>query len=132
MGRTARAAAKTKVRTPLPKLIAVFHANDRDRGALEGQDALAAIIRDELNVKTFEVRDDAEGLVREIVKPDLKVLGPKLGKDLPRVRQALALAVDRKAIVERVTRSNAVAGPSFLCCRRAHIDAEDLLFDRIV
>jgi isoleucyl-tRNA synthetase len=28
--------------------------------------------------------------VRETVKPELKALGPKLGKDLPRVRQALA------------------------------------------
>src|SRR5688500_12206515 len=90
LGRTARSAAKTKVRTPLAKLIAVFDPNDRDRGALEGQDELAAIIRDELNVKEFEVRDDAEGLVRETVKPELKALGPKLGKDLPRVRQALA------------------------------------------
>ncbi|MGH2491648.1 MAG: DUF5915 domain-containing protein, partial [Candidatus Limnocylindria bacterium] len=34
--------------------------------------------------------DQAEGLVRETVKPELKALGPKLGKDLPRVRQALA------------------------------------------
>jgi isoleucyl-tRNA synthetase len=90
LGRTARSAAKTKVRTPLAKLIAVFDPNDRDRGALEGQDELAAIIRDELNVKEFEVREDAEGLVRETVKPELKALGPKLGKDLPRVRQALA------------------------------------------
>jgi len=90
LGRAARAAAKTKVRTPLPKLIAVFEPNDRDRGLLDGQDELAAIIRDELNVKAFEVRDHAEGLVKETVKPDLKVLGPKLGKDLPRVRAALA------------------------------------------
>ena len=90
LGRTARSAAKTKVRTPLPKLIAVFDPNDRDRGALDGQIELAAIIRDELNVKDFEVRDDAKGLVRETVKPELKALGPKLGKDLPRVRQALA------------------------------------------
>jgi isoleucyl-tRNA synthetase len=90
LGRTARSAAKTKVRTPLPKLIAVFDPTDRDRGALEGQEELASIIRDELNVKAFEVRDDAKGLVRETVKPELKALGPKLGKDLPRVRQALA------------------------------------------
>jgi isoleucyl-tRNA synthetase len=90
LGRTARSAAKTKVRTPLPKLIAVFDPNDRDRGALDGQEELAAIIRDELNVKAFEVRDDAQGLVRETVKPELRALGPKLGKDLPRVRQALA------------------------------------------
>jgi isoleucyl-tRNA synthetase len=79
-----------KTRTPLPKLIVVFDANDRDRGALQGSSELAEIVKDELNVKAMEVRDAAEGLVKETVKPDLKVLGPKLGKDLPRVRQALA------------------------------------------
>src|SRR5439155_26188486 len=47
-------------------------------------------VRHELNVKRLEVRDRAEGLVREVVKPDLKVLGPRLGKDLPKVRAALA------------------------------------------
>src|SRR6185295_2672259 len=58
LGRTARSSAKTKVRTPLPKLIAVFDPNDRDRGALDGQEELASIIRDELNVKAFEVREE--------------------------------------------------------------------------
>ena len=90
LGRAARARARTKVRTPLPKLVAVFDAGDRDRGALDGQDALASIVKDELNVKALEVRDRAEGLVREVVKPELKSLGPRLGKDLPRVRAALA------------------------------------------
>jgi isoleucyl-tRNA synthetase len=89
LGRAARAAAGVKTRTPLPKLIAVFDRTDRDHGTLDGQDELAAMICDELNVKAFEVRDRAEGLVREIVKPELKTLGPKLGKDLPRVRAAL-------------------------------------------
>lgn len=90
LGRAARSQAKTKVRTPLPKLVAVFDEGDRDRGALRGDDDLAAIVRDELNVKTLEVRDQAKGLVREVVKPELKSLGPRLGKDLPRVRAALA------------------------------------------
>src|SRR5207237_10310063 len=89
LGRAARAAAGVKTRTPLPRLIAVFDANDRDHGVLDGQSELGAMICDELNVKAFEVRDRAEGLVREIVKPELKALGPKLGKDLPRVRAAL-------------------------------------------
>src|SRR5207245_5857981 len=70
LGRAARAQAKTKVRTPLPKLVAVFDAGDRDRGALDGQEDLAAIVRDELNIRSLEIRDRAEGLVREIVKPD--------------------------------------------------------------
>ncbi len=90
LGRAARSQAQTKVRTPLPKLVAVFDAGDRDNGALDRQEDLAAIVRDELNVKELEVRDHAEGLVREIVKPELKALGPKLGKDLPKVRAALA------------------------------------------
>jgi isoleucyl-tRNA synthetase len=90
LGRAARSQAKTKVRTPLPKLLVVFDEGDRDRDALDGQDALAAIVKDELNVKALEIRDRAEGLVREIVKPELKSLGPRLGKDLPRVRAALA------------------------------------------
>jgi isoleucyl-tRNA synthetase len=90
LGRAARASAGVKTRTPLPKLIVVFDANDRDRGALDTDSELADIVKDELNVKAIEIRDAAEGLVKETVKPDLKVLGPKLGKDLPRVRQALA------------------------------------------
>src|SRR5712691_2928631 len=90
LGRAARSQAKTKVRTPLPRLVAVFDEGDRDKGALDGQDALGAIVKDELNVKALEIRDRAEGLVREVVKPELKSLGPRLGKDLPRVRAALA------------------------------------------
>jgi len=90
LGRAARSSAGVKTRTPLPKLIVVFDANDRDHGALDSDSELAEIVKDELNVKAIEIRDEAEGLVRETVKPDLKVLGPKLGKDLPRVRQALA------------------------------------------
>src|SRR5258708_35765357 len=89
LGGGRRSAVGPKTRTPLPKLIAVFDATDHDHGVLDGQDELAAVICDELNVKSFEVRDRAEGLVREIVKPELKALGPKLGKDLPRVRAAL-------------------------------------------
>ncbi|MBI2324422.1 MAG: class I tRNA ligase family protein, partial [Chloroflexi bacterium] len=90
LAHSARQTANVKTRMPLPRLVAVFDRTDHDRELLAGQDDLAAIVRDELNVKEFEVRDDAEGLVREIVKPDLKVLGPKLGKELPRVRAALA------------------------------------------
>ena len=90
LGRAARSSAGVKTRLPLPKLIVVFDAADRDRGLVASTGDLADIITDELNVKALEVRDHAEGLVRETVKPDLKVLGPKLGKDLPRVRQALA------------------------------------------
>jgi isoleucyl-tRNA synthetase len=90
LGHAARHQAGVKVRMPLPRLIAVFDATDHDRDLLEHDDELAEIIRDELNVKAFEVREHAHGLVREVVRPDLRILGPKLGKALPRVRAALA------------------------------------------
>ena len=110
LGRAARSAAAVKTRTPLSRLIAVFDANDRDHGVLDGQAELATMICDELNVKAFEVRDRAEGLVREIVKPELKSLGPRLGKDLPRVRAALQAgrykAVDGGVEVEGFTLSS--------------------------
>ena len=90
LGHSARQSAAVKVRMPLPRLVAVFDRTDHDRGLLDGSGDLAEIVRDELNVKSFEVRDDAEGLVREVVKPELKALGPKLGRELPKVRAALA------------------------------------------
>ncbi len=90
LAHSARQTANVKTRMPLPRLVAVFDRTDHDRELLQGQRDLAEIVKDELNVKEFEVRDDAAGLVREIVKPDLRVLGPRLGNDLPRVRAALA------------------------------------------
>ncbi|HEX9494865.1 MAG TPA: class I tRNA ligase family protein, partial [Candidatus Limnocylindria bacterium] len=110
LGRAARSAAGVKTRTPLPKLIAVFDATDHDHGVLDGQDELAAVICDELNVKAFEVRDRAEGLVREIVKPELKALGPKLGKDLPRVRAALQAGTYR-TVDGRIEVEGFILGP---------------------
>ncbi len=87
LGRAARASARTKTRTPLPGLIAVVH-DDADRALLDDPE-ITAIVAEELNVKLVEVRASAEGLATRVVKPDLKVLGPKLGKDLPRARAAL-------------------------------------------
>ena len=90
LGRTARGEAKVKLRTPLPRIVVVFDSTDRDRGALDPAGEVARLVREELNVKELEIRDDAAGLVELRVKPELKALGPKLGKDLPRVRAALA------------------------------------------
>ncbi|MEK7285046.1 MAG: isoleucine--tRNA ligase, partial [Chloroflexota bacterium] len=107
LGHAARHQAGVKVRMPLPRLVVVFDGTDHDRGLLDQTGELADLIMDELNVKAFEVRDDAEGLVRSVLKPDLKVLGPRLGKDLPRVRKALAEdryeRVDGKVRVEGLT-----------------------------
>ena len=79
LGRQARSGSGLKLRQPLRRL--VVQGAD---AALRHADELA----DELRVK--EVDFGAVGATEVSVKPNLPVLGPRLGKDLPRVREALA------------------------------------------
>jgi isoleucyl-tRNA synthetase len=78
LGRVARSSSGVKLRQPLARLV------------VEGTspaDDLVAIVRDELRVKDVSLGHVEAELV---VKPNLPVLGPKLGKDLGAVRSALA------------------------------------------
>jgi isoleucyl-tRNA synthetase len=78
LGRQARAASGLKLRQPLRRLV------------VEGADAAmnhADEIADELRVK--EIAFGEVDAVEIRVKPNLPVLGPKLGADLPKVRKAL-------------------------------------------
>jgi isoleucyl-tRNA synthetase len=83
LGRAARAAAKIGVRQPLPRAIALLTSGE------ELRDAIVQEIRDELNVKSFEVVSSLEGLLSYHVVPNFRVLGPRLGKKAPRVKQLL-------------------------------------------
>jgi isoleucyl-tRNA synthetase len=94
LARAARAASKLKVRQPLAK-VEVILADPRNRAFLESQ---AALIADEINVKQVEFALRADQYVTYLVQPDLKKVGPKLGKRLPAVKQALA-AVDAAALL---------------------------------
>ena len=79
LGRRARDAAGLKLRQPLR------------RAVVAGSDAAARWaeeIRDELRVKEVELQERPD--VRATYKPHLPVLGPRLGKELPAVRDALA------------------------------------------
>ena len=78
LGRVARSSSGVKLRQPLPRLVV--------EGA-EPADVLVAIVRDELRVKAVELGHVDAQLV---VKPNLPVLGPKLGNELGTVRAALA------------------------------------------
>ena len=78
LGRQARAEANLKLRQPLRRL----HVYGAERSAGHVDE-----LRDELRVKEVEFRD--EPLTRVTYKPNLPVLGPKLGRDLPKVRRAL-------------------------------------------
>jgi isoleucyl-tRNA synthetase len=78
LGRQARAGSGLKLRQPLRRLI-VHGASLSDEHAAE--------VREELRVKEIEQGEvEAEELV---VKPNLPVLGPRLGKELGIVRSAL-------------------------------------------
>ncbi len=88
LGLSARMGAKLKVRQPLSQVEVVL-ANTAHRAWLEKH---ASLICKELNVKRVEFVDKAEQYITYTVLPDLKRLGPKLGKRLPTVRKLLAEA----------------------------------------
>ena len=85
LGRAARAHAKVKVRQPLRE--AVMVAADRERQAIE---AFEELVRDELNVKSLRYVSEADELGRFELKPNYRTLGPRFGKHMPRVADAVA------------------------------------------
>ena len=54
--------------------------------------AHADLVCDELNVKQFEICREPDRYITRAVLPDLKKLGPRLGKDLPKARDAITKA----------------------------------------
>jgi isoleucyl-tRNA synthetase len=93
LGRNLRKQTRLRVRQPLRACILVSH-NDTVRADLRD---MAEIIADELNVKSVLVQANEEELVHLSAKPNLKRLGPKLGKRMRALAPALA-ALDGKAI----------------------------------
>ena len=89
LGRAARNGANIKNRQPLANITVVAEKK------LEA--VYSDIIRDELNVKEVVYADSAAGLVSYSFKPQLKVLGPKYGKQLGEIRNALASLDGSKA-----------------------------------
>jgi isoleucyl-tRNA synthetase len=87
LGRSARAQARLKVRQPLAE--AVIQAPP---GRAEGAERFLDQVADELNVKSVRWLDAGMDLVSYRVRPNLPVLGRRLGKQLPAVRAALEAA----------------------------------------
>lgn len=88
LGLSARMGAKLKVRQPLAK-VEVILANDDHSEWIASH---AELIRSELNVKEVELTRDANQYISYEVKPNFKLLGPLLGKDMPQVKQLLGKA----------------------------------------
>ncbi|HEV3069823.1 MAG TPA: isoleucine--tRNA ligase [Solirubrobacteraceae bacterium] len=85
LGLAARGQAKIKVRQPLAEAVVV--ATGRERAAIE---RLADIVREELNVRRVRFVAGAEELGEYEVKANYRTLGPRFGKDMPRVADAIA------------------------------------------
>ena len=81
LGRGTREKEKLKVRQPLSRCL------------VKGKrlsDEIAQLIKNELNVKAVEFVNDASSFISYRVKPQLKTLGPRYGKLLPKINAYLA------------------------------------------
>jgi len=76
---------KIKVRQPLQKImIPVLNKAQRDEIL-----AVSDLIKSEVNVKEIELIDEGSGILVKQIKPDFKKLGPRFGKDMKSVAQAI-------------------------------------------
>jgi isoleucyl-tRNA synthetase len=84
LGRAVRNQVAIRVRQPLASVSVAVPA-----GSSELADELRREIAEELNVKEIVWGADLGGMVRTVARPNPAILGPRLGKDFPRVLQAL-------------------------------------------
>lgn len=97
LGLSARSGANLRVRQPLARTLVHVAEGRHDLTA-----DLADIVADELNVKALDFVDEPEELITYRVLPNNRLLGPKLGKDFPAVRAALA-AIDADQVARQVS-----------------------------
>ncbi|MCL2528326.1 MAG: DUF5915 domain-containing protein, partial [Defluviitaleaceae bacterium] len=84
IGRAARNAAAIKNRQPLPGMMVSLRPGATEPGA-----ALLDVVREELNVKAISFIENAEEYVQYKFKPQLRTLGPRYGKLVPKITEAL-------------------------------------------
>ena len=85
LGRAARKSADIRVRQPLARIILAGPGLDGLRN-----EELASELRSELNVREVEITEQTATWCEVNVKPNLPVLGPRLGRKLGLVRKALS------------------------------------------
>ena len=110
LGRAARAVEKLKVRQPLSKVEVILAEGHGDAADAAWLEAHADLVCDELNVKQFEICREPDRYITRAVLPDLKKLGPRLGKDLPKARDAITKA-DAAALLAALSRDGRATIP---------------------
>ncbi|WP_449619750.1 isoleucine--tRNA ligase [Robertmurraya sp. Marseille-Q9965] len=86
LGRSIRNKHQVKTKQPLAKMVVVSNNSDVSLKSFE------EIIRDELNLKTVEWADSSNEYVEFKLKLNFRTAGPKLGKVVNQVNQALSQA----------------------------------------
>jgi isoleucyl-tRNA synthetase len=102
LGRAARAQAKVKVRQPLGEAVVV--AADREREAIE---RFRDLVLEELNVKDVRFVSQADELGHFQLKPNYRALGPRFGKRMPQVAEAVA-ALDAQHVARTLREGGTV------------------------
>jgi isoleucyl-tRNA synthetase len=99
MGRACRNTANIKNRQPIARMYV--------KAPETLPEYFTDIIKDELNVKAVEFSDDVSGFITYSFKPQLKTVGPKYGKLLGKIRQALP-ALDGTAAMKELKANGAL------------------------
>ncbi len=86
--RTLRGQAGIRLRQPLRRLWLALPEDSLASAEGADHDALLELLRDEVNVKHVELIGDESALVERRIKPLLPVIGPRLGRDVPKVMAA--------------------------------------------
>ncbi|WP_026736540.1 isoleucine--tRNA ligase [Fischerella sp. PCC 9605] len=97
LGRATRAMAGVKTRQPLPEML----VRVQSEAELLGLKCLEDQLKEELNVRSVTYLDVTADFVDYTVKPNLPLLGKRLGKKLPKLRKALA-TLDTREIVDNI------------------------------
>jgi isoleucyl-tRNA synthetase len=97
LGRATRAMAGVKTRQPLPQML----VRVQNEAELLGLKCLEDQLKEELNVRSVTYLDVTADFVDYTVKPNLPLLGKRLGKKLPKLRTALA-TLDSREIVDNI------------------------------
>ncbi|MFD2551311.1 isoleucine--tRNA ligase [Bizionia sediminis] len=80
-----RAKEKIKVRQPLQKIMIPVDNPQQKEEIL----AVADLIKHEVNIKEIEILEDASEVLVKQIKPNFKALGPRFGKDMKLVANAI-------------------------------------------
>ncbi len=102
LGHAARAQSGLKVRQPLHRAVVV--ATDSEREWIASHSDL---VEAELNVKELEFVAEESELVSYEVKPNYRALGPRFGKDMPKVAAAVA-ALDAAHVAASISQGREV------------------------